>query len=66
MMEAHRHDLVVILAGYPDKMETLLNQNPGLRSRFPNRLHFMDYTGILGIPDGCSPARLSLLLAFAS
>ena len=32
-MENKRDDIVVIFAGYPDKMETLLQRNPGLRSR---------------------------------
>jgi SpoVK/Ycf46/Vps4 family AAA+-type ATPase len=32
-MENHRSDVVVILAGYPDKMKTLLDRNEGLRSR---------------------------------
>ncbi|USS85831.1 AAA family ATPase [Fructilactobacillus cliffordii] len=43
-MENHREDLIVILAGYTDQMETFLNDNPGLRSRIPNRVHFEDYT----------------------
>ena len=32
-MENHRDDIVVIFAGYPDKMEQFLQKNPGLRSR---------------------------------
>ena len=35
---------VVILAGYSDEMKTLLAQNPGLRSRFPNVIDFENYT----------------------
>ncbi len=42
-MENNR-DTVVIFAGYPREMEELLNQNPGLRSRVPIRLHFDDYS----------------------
>lgn len=42
-MENHREDTIVILAGYPDKMESLLKRNPGLRSRVPFHLHFRDY-----------------------
>ncbi|EKK20843.1 AAA family ATPase [Fructilactobacillus florum] len=42
-MENHRKDLIVILAGYTDKMEEFLNDNPGLRSRIPNRIYFADY-----------------------
>lgn len=44
-MEDNRNDLVVIAAGYPDKMETFLNSNPGLRSRFTTFLHFENYNG---------------------
>ncbi len=42
-MENNR-DTVVIFAGYPREMEELLNQNPGLRSRFPINLSFDDYS----------------------
>ena len=42
-MENHREDTIVILAGYPDKMEGLFKRNPGLRSRVPFQLHFRDY-----------------------
>lgn len=37
-------DTVVIFAGYPDKMETFLNANPGLASRIPFRVTFDDYS----------------------
>lgn len=37
-------DMIVILAGYKDKMQTLLNSNPGLKDRFPLHFHFEDYT----------------------
>lgn len=43
-MEDYRDELVVILAGYSDEMEMFLNANPGLKSRFPNIVHFEDYT----------------------
>lgn len=42
-MEDHRHELVVILAGYPRKMDELFETNPGLKSRFNRYLHFEDY-----------------------
>ena len=43
MMEDHRHDLVVIVAGYTEKMEDFISSNPGLRSRFNKFLLFEDY-----------------------
>jgi len=43
-MEDYRDDLVVILAGYKDEMESFLKLNPGLKSRFPNIIDFEDYT----------------------
>lgn len=44
-MEEHRKDLVVILAGYTDKMKELFDTaNPGLKSRFTNWVNFEDYS----------------------
>ena len=43
-MENHREDVVVIFAGYPDKMEEFLKKNPGLRSRIAFHVPFPDYT----------------------
>ena len=43
-MENHRNNVVVIFAGYPDKMEKFLDKNPGLRSRIAFNVHFDDYT----------------------
>lgn len=42
-MENHRDDLVVIMAGYPEEMQTLMEANPGLESRMPYVLSFPDY-----------------------
>ena len=43
-MENHRDDVIVIFAGYPDKMEKFLQKNPGLRSRIAYHVPFDDYT----------------------
>ena len=53
-MENHREDLIVIFAGYPDKMEGFLNKNPGLRSRIAFHVPFDDYN----TEDLCGIARL--------
>ena len=42
-MENHRDDLIVIAAGYPKEMDEFMEANPGLRSRFANRVEFPDY-----------------------
>ncbi len=42
-MENHRDDVVVIFAGYPDKMEGFLQKNPGLMSRIAYHVPFDDY-----------------------
>lgn len=43
-MEKYRDDLVIIFAGYPDRMQEFLNTNPGLQSRIPFTVHFPNYT----------------------
>ena len=43
-MENHRDNVVVIFAGYPDKMESFLQKNPGLRSRIAFHVPFDDYS----------------------
>lgn len=44
LMEDKRDNLVVIAAGYTNKMVEFLASNPGLRSRFPNVIEFPDYS----------------------
>lgn len=43
VMENHRDDLVVILAGYKDRMDTFFQSNPGMNSRIAHHLDFPDY-----------------------
>jgi probable Rubsico expression protein CbbX len=43
VMENNRDDLVVILAGYADKMERFFHSNPGFRSRVAHHIDFPDY-----------------------
>jgi probable Rubsico expression protein CbbX len=43
-MENHRDDLVVILAGYRDRMDRFFQSNPGLASRIAHHVEFPDYT----------------------
>ena len=74
-MEDDRERLVVILAGYPREMESLLQSNPGLSSRFSRQLEFVDYTplelvSIFGMMCGksqyrvCSQTRAKAILGF--
>jgi len=44
VMESQREDLVVILAGYQDRMNTFFQCNPGFRSRVAHHISFPDYT----------------------
>ena len=43
-MEDYRSDLVVIFAGYRDRMTTFFSSNPGLRSRIAHHIDFPDYS----------------------
>ena len=57
VMENRREDLVVILAGYADRMNRFFSSNPGFRSRIAHHVDFPDYT-----PDELS-AIAALMLA---
>ena len=43
-VEDHHEDFIVILAGYKEKIEVMLDNNKGLNSRFPLKLFFDDYS----------------------
>ncbi|ACJ01403.1 CbbX protein [Rhodospirillum centenum] len=43
VMEDNRDDLVVILAGYKDRMDTFFKSNPGMASRIAHHVDFPDY-----------------------
>jgi hypothetical protein len=43
VMENHRDQLVVVMAGYKDRMETFFESNPGMRSRLAHHLDFAPY-----------------------
>lgn len=45
MMEDHRDDLIIIVAGYSEPMERFITSNPGLESRFNRYFDFEDYNG---------------------
>jgi len=54
VMENQRSDLVVILAGYEQRMETFFQSNPGFRSRIAHHITFPDYdiAELLDIAEG--------------
>ena len=43
-MENHRDDVIVIFAGYSDKMQKFLDRNPGMSSRIAFHVEFEDYS----------------------
>ncbi|MDE3176435.1 MAG: CbbX protein, partial [Pseudomonadota bacterium] len=67
VMENNRDDLVVILAGYADKMERFFQSNPGFRSRVAHHIDFPDYSNgeLLAIAEGML-ARLHYKLSPAA
>jgi probable Rubsico expression protein CbbX len=44
VMENNRDDLVVVLAGYKDRMDTFFKSNPGMSSRIAHHIDFPDYS----------------------
>ena len=39
-----QRDIAIVLCGYKDQMMKMLDMNPGLQSRFPNKFEFIDFT----------------------
>jgi probable Rubsico expression protein CbbX len=56
VMENDRDDLVVILAGYQDRMDAFFQSNPGMSSRVAHHIDFPDYT----VDELCAIADLLL------
>ncbi|WP_276961595.1 CbbX protein [Ferrimicrobium acidiphilum] len=56
VMENQRDDLVVILAGYKDRMDTFFSSNPGMSSRIAHHIDFPDYSA----PELLAIAKLML------
>ncbi len=44
LSDESQRDIAVVLCGYKEPMQKLLDLNPGLQSRFPNRFEFTDFT----------------------
>jgi probable Rubsico expression protein CbbX len=56
VMETERDDLVVVLAGYKDRMDTFFRSNPGMGSRVAHHLHFPDFS----VPELAEIAEMML------
>jgi hypothetical protein len=63
LMEDHRDEVVVIVAGYPSDMDRFTASNPGLASRFSRTLRFEDYSSaeLVGIVRGQAAAHQYML-----
>ena len=44
LADESQRDIAVVLCGYKDQMQKLLETNPGLQSRFPNKFEFVDFS----------------------
>ena len=58
-MEDHRDDLVVVLAGYADRMATFFEANPGMQSRVAHHVDFPDFSAdeLVTIAEGMVAAQ---------
>ena len=67
VMENDRDDLVVILAGYADRMDAFFQSNPGFRSRIAHHIEFPDYSdaGLGQIAEGMLAGQNYVLSAGA-
>ena len=54
VMENQRDDLVVILAGYAERMDTFFTSNPGFRSRIAHHIDFPDYADAELVEIACN------------
>jgi len=54
VMESERHNLVVVMAGYKDRMDDFFGANPGMGSRVAHHIQFPDYSAdeLLTIAEG--------------
>ncbi|MEC4021124.1 AAA family ATPase, partial [Streptomyces sp. H27-D2] len=76
LMEDHRDEVVLVVAGYTDRMEGFLASNPGLASRFSRRVNFEDYQDeelvaivcAQAVADGyeCAPGTVKALHVYFS
>ena len=62
VMENDRDNLVVILAGYKDRMDAFFESNPGMSSRIAHHLDFADYELDELVAIGRADARPRVLL----
>jgi replication-associated recombination protein RarA len=75
-MEDHRDDLAIVAAGYTTEMESFIDANPGLKSRFTRTISFPDYSDdelvdiFVGLGDSnqysCSDDALARVRHFVS
>lgn len=61
VLSQHNPDMIVILAGYEEDMERMLQSNQGLKGRFPYQLHFEDYTAAELMQIGCNRLKAQQL-----